>query len=186
MLWRTPGQKRKNYADRLQELNRLGLAAPLEYSLVSNQATEIMVEQAAAEIECPITDLQDGRTLYVVWLSLVPERPGVTLFDFRFFPPWSDCGFTSLPSFEDSHEGRAYILPGGLAFPREHVLNLHFLKSGWRLPCTRVEGVIAALSNTPIPKHYEHGDTIPIGVEFFGRSGRQLGVRRDKPACCRG
>jgi hypothetical protein len=74
----------------------------------------------------------------------------------------------------DSHVGEYYRLPNGLEYPREDVLNLNFLKTGWCLPCTRVEGVLCALSATPIPQEYRHAASITVGVKFFGRSGRQL------------
>jgi hypothetical protein len=53
-------------------------------------------------------------------------------------------------------------------------LNLNFLRAGWRLPSTCVEGALCALSATPIPPEYRHGASIPVGLKFFGRSGQQL------------
>jgi hypothetical protein len=79
-----------------------------------------------------------------------------------------------MPSFADSHVGVYYCLPGGLEYPREDVLNVNFLKAGWRLPSIRVEGVLCALSDTPIPKGYKHGALIPVTVRFFDRAGQQL------------
>jgi len=167
-------QKRKIYADRLQQLNRLGLALPLEFGAVDNQTPEVEVEQVGPDIDSPIVDLRDGRTLYVVWLSLAAKRPGLRLYDYRFVPPWPDNDFQQLPSFADSHIGDYYRLPDGLEYPREEVLNLNVLKAGWRLPSTRVVGVLCALSDTPIPPEFKHGASIPLEVKFFGRSGRQI------------
>ena len=135
----------------MRQLTRLGLAMPFEFGLVDDQASQVVVEQAAPDIECPIVDLQDGRTLYVVWLSLVAERPGVHLYDYRFEPPWPDRNFAMLPSFSDSCIGEAYVLPNRLEYPRADILNFRFGKTGWRLPYTRVEGVLCALSATSIP-----------------------------------
>lgn len=101
-----------------------------------------------------------GQTLFVVWVSLWAERPGVRVYDFRFEPPWPDRDFRVLPTFADSHFADQYALPGGLEFAREDVLNLNLGKSGWRLPSTRAEGVLCALSGTPIPKKYKHGASI--------------------------
>jgi hypothetical protein len=63
--------KRRLYADRLCQLNELGLPNPFEYGSVDNltyveQAGKIKVEQVGPDIENPIVDLRDGRTLYVV------------------------------------------------------------------------------------------------------------------------
>ena len=119
-------------------------------------------------------DLQDGRTLYVVWLSLVAERPRVHLYDYRFEPPWPDRNFERLPNFIESCIGEAYVLPNDLTYPRVDGLNSRFGKTGWRLPCTRVEGVLCALSATPIPEECRDGASITVGLKFFGRSGQQL------------
>lgn len=108
-----------------------------------------------------------------MWLSVAAERPGVYLYDFRFVPPWPDREFQALP-LKDSCRGAAYVLPNKWEFPREDVLNLHFGKTGWRLPCTRVEGLLCGMSATPIPLEYRHGAQIPVRVEFFGKSGRRL------------
>lgn len=167
-------QKRRLYSDRLRKLNELGLSIPIEYGLADNQTSQIVVEQAAPDIDCPVVDLQDGRTLYVVWLSLAAERSGVRLYDYQFEPPWPDHDFQPLPTFADSHIGEYYRLPGGLEYPRGDVLNLNFLKTGWRLPSTRVEGVLCALSATSIPEQFKHGASIPVGLKFFGSSGQQL------------
>jgi hypothetical protein len=112
--------------------------------------------------------------LYVVWLSLAPERRGVHLYDYRFEPPWPDRNFEMLPSFTESCIGEAYVLPNDLTYPRADILNYRFAKTGWRLPCARVEGVLCALSRTPIPKEYKHGASIPVGVKSFSRSGQEL------------
>ena len=79
-----------------------------------------------------------------------------------------------LPSFADSHIGEYYRLPGGPDYPRADVLNLNFLKGGWRLPSTRVVGVLCALSDAPIPDEFKHGALIPVVVRFFDRVGQQL------------
>jgi len=162
------------YADRLHQLNRLGVDSPVEYWAVDNQASEIVVKQVGPDIENPIVDLRDGRTLYVVWLSLSSKRPGLHLYDFRFEPPWPDSKFEQLPRFTESCVGQAYILPNQLEYPRGDILNFRFGKSGWRLPYTRVEGVLCALSTTPIPDEFKHGASVPVGVKFFGKSGHQL------------
>jgi hypothetical protein len=107
-------------------------------------------------------------------LSLAAEKSGTRLYDYRFEPPWPDRDFRQLPTFDESHTGEYYCLPGGLEYPREEVLNLNFLKAGWRLPCTRIEGVLCALSATTIPEGFKHGVSIPVGLKFFGRSGQQL------------
>ncbi|HXY50947.1 MAG TPA: hypothetical protein VEI01_15940 [Terriglobales bacterium] len=170
-----PSQKRKLYIERLSQLQRLGLTMPFEYSLLVTRASEIIVEQCGLGIESAILDLSDGRSLYLVWLSLAAETPGACIYDFRFVPPWPDPGFQRLPSFAESHIGEAYVLPDRWEFPRQDVLNLQFENKGWCLPCARVEGLLAAVSDTPIPEQYVHGSLIPVGVEFFGKSGRQLG-----------
>jgi hypothetical protein len=167
-------QERKLYLQRLQQLEQLGLAMPFGFHMVASRPREIEVEQCANEQDCPVIDLPDNRTLFVVWVSLWAERPGVQLSDFRFEPPWRDHGFVRLPNFADSHVGVYYCLPGGLEYPREDVLNVNFLKAGWRLPSIRVEGVLCALSDTPIPEGYKHGALIPVTVRFFNRAGQQL------------
>jgi hypothetical protein len=168
-------QTRKFYAERLRQLNRLGFVMPLEFRAMDNSRnSEIVVQQAAPDIECPVIDLRDGRALYVVWLSLWTERPGVRLHDVRFEPPWNDHNFLRIPSFADSHVGDYYRLPNGLEYLRGDVLNFNFVKAGWRLPSVHVEGVLCALSATPIPERYKHGASIPVGVRFFGRSGQEL------------
>src|SRR6266436_2922375 len=187
----SPGQKIRR--ERLCDLERLGFSMPFEYSLLNSRPSEVEVEQSASELECPIVDLRDGHTLYVVWLSLWATRPGVRLYDFRLEPPWRDQGFLRLPNFADSHIGDYYRLPDGLEYPRGDVLNLNFLRAGWRLPSTCVEGALCALSATPIPPEYRHGASIPVGVKFFGRSGQQLAAaslllwadRRREPAVTR-
>jgi hypothetical protein len=171
--------KRRLYADRLCQLNELGLPNPFEYGSVDNltyveQAGKIKVEQVGPDIENPIVDLRDGRTLYVVWLSLSAERPGLHLYDFRFELPWPDSKFEQLPRSTESCVGQAYILPDQLDYPREDILNFRFGKTGWRLPYSRVEGVLCALSDTPIPAEFKHGVSIPVRVKFFGESGEQL------------
>jgi hypothetical protein len=98
----------------------------------------------------------------------------VRLYDFRFEPPWPDRNFETLPSFAESCIGEAYILPNQLTYPRADILNFYFGKTGWRLPCTRVEGALCALSTTPIPEKFKHGASIPVEAKFFGRSGQQL------------
>src|SRR6266478_3988074 len=165
----SPGQKMRR--ERLCHLQRLGLSMPFEFK---SRPSEVEVEQSGSALECPIVDLRDGHTLYVVWLSLWATRPGVRLYDFRFEPPWRDHGFLRLPNFADSHMGEYYLLPDGLEYPREDVLNFNFLKAGWRLPSARVDGALCALSATPIPQEYPHGASIPVGVKFFGKSGQQL------------
>ena len=165
----------KIHQERLRQLGTLGASVPLYSQEPGPELTEVTLEQIEPSMFCPALDLSDGRTLYVVWLSLLAERPGVTLFDFRFVPAWPDRGFIPLPSFKESHIGQAYILPGGLSLPQHDVLNLRFVKSGWRLPDIRVEGLLAALSETPIPNHYRHGDVIPVTVQLFGRAGQMLG-----------
>jgi hypothetical protein len=164
-------QKKKLYADRLRQLGQLGFAMPCEYQLLGSQPSEVVVEQCSPPCECPVFDLQDQGTLYLVWLSMAAERPGVCLYDFRFVPPWKDQEFQVLP---DSGWGPVYVLPNKWSFPREDVLNLHFGKTGWRLPCMRVEGLLCGMSATPIPPEYRHGAQIPITVEFFGKSGGNL------------
>ncbi len=160
--------------ERLRQLERLGFSMPFEFSLLNNRPLEVEIDQCANEEECPVIDLPDNRTLFVVWVSLWAERPGVRLYDFRFDPPWRDRAFLRLPNFADSHIGDYYRLPDGLEYPRAEVLNLNFLKAGWRLPNTRVEGVLCALSATPIPQEYQHGASIPIGLKFFDRAGQQM------------
>ena len=150
------------------------LLLSFEHQPLGHQSSEVEVDQCASELDCNLIDLPDKQTLYVVWVSLWSARPGVRLFDFRFEPPWRDHGFVGLPKFADSHVGVYYCLPGGLEYPREDVLNVNFGKAGWRLSSTRVEGVLCALSNTPIPEEYPHGATIPVAVTFFDRAGRQL------------
>ena len=166
-------QQRKLYANRLRHLEQLGFAMPFEYDLLDSQPSEAIVEQCSSPFECPVFDLQDRGTLYLVWLSVVAERPGVCLYDFRFVPPWPDQEFQALP-LKDSCRGGAYVLPNKWEFPRADVLNLHFGKTGWRLPCTREEGLLCGMSATPIPSEYRHGAHIPVRVEFFGKSGRRL------------
>jgi hypothetical protein len=169
-------RERKACGERLRQLERLGLLLSFEHQLLSSQPSDVFVEQCGLGIESPVLDLSDGRTLYLVWLSLVAERPGTCLFDYRFVPPWPDRGFQSLPSFADSHIGEAYVLPGKWDYPREDVLNLRFGKTGWWLPSTSVEGVLCALSGTPIPKEFKHGASIPVGIKFYGRSGQERGA----------
>ncbi len=159
---------------KLRQLERLGLLLSFEDQFLCHQPSQLEVEQCANEVECPVIDLPDNKALFVVWLSLWAEQPGVRLWDFRFEPPWRDHGFVRLPNFADSHFGDYYRLPGGWEYPRAEVLNLNFLKDGWRLPNTRVEGVLCALSDTPIPPEYKHGALIPVAVRFFDRAGQQL------------
>jgi hypothetical protein len=169
-------QKARLLADRLSQLRRLGFQLPPEYGDVKRPAPTITVEQAECEIFCPIVDLADGRTLYLIWLSLVATVPGTRLDYYRIEPPWPDSNFEALQRFEDSHVGEYYRLPGGFDFPREDILNFKFLKSGWRLPEHRVEGLLCAVSTTPIPDEFKHGATIPVTVRFFYRTGQQLGA----------
>jgi hypothetical protein len=167
-------QKRKFYANRLQQLCRLGLTMPPEYGSVGKQTPEIAVEQSWPDIESTIISLPEGRTVYMVWLSLSALRPGVHLYDYRLEPPWPDHNFEPLPKFADNHIGEYYRVPGGGDYPRDAVLNLNFRKAGWRLPGTRIEGLLCAISTTPIPDHFKHGARIPVGVSFFDRTGRQV------------
>ena len=125
-----PSRQRQNiYHERLCQLERLGFSMPFEFSLLDSQPTEVAVEQRASELDCPVVDLPHGQTLFIVWVSLWAERPGVRLFDFRFVPPWRDDSFLRLPTFANSHIGDYYHLPGGLEYPRAKVLNFNFLKS---------------------------------------------------------
>ena len=167
-------QRQKNRLERLRQLERLGFSMPLEFSLLNSRPPEVEIEQCASELECPVVDLPDEQALFVVWVSLWAERPVVRLYDFRFEPPWRDHAFLRLPTFAESHIGDYYRLPGGLEYRRAEVLNLNFLKEGWRLPNTRVEGALCALSSTPIPEEYRHGAPIRVGLKFFGRSGHQI------------
>jgi len=167
-------KKSKIYAERLRQLERLGLVMPSEYQLLDTRPSEVAVEQCENESLPLVTDLPDGKTLYDVWISLWAERPGVRLSYYRLEPPWRDHGFLELPRFADSHVGEQYRLPGELELPRSTVLNLNFCKTGWPLPSTRVEGVLCAWSATPIPKQFRHGATIPVTVRLFDRGGQQL------------
>jgi hypothetical protein len=167
-------QKKRIYADRLRQLERLGLSAPFEFSPPKNTPSIVTVDQLGCDFDSPIVDLRDGRTLYVVWVSVVAERPGVYVYDYRFEPPWPDRTFEMLPSFTESSVGQAYVLPNRLEYPREEILNFRIGKTGWRLPYTRVEGVLCAVSATPIPDEFKHGASIPVGLKFFGKSGQQL------------
>ena len=160
-------QKNRYFADRLRQLTGLGLQLPPEYREAKSLVPPIAVEQAEYDLFCPIVDLADGRTLYLIWLSLVATVPGTRLDYFRIEPPWPDSNFEALPPFEKSHVGERYKLPGEWDLPREDVLNFNFVKSGWRLPGTRVEGVLCAVSNTPIPDEFKHGATIPVRVRFL-------------------
>ncbi len=166
-------QQRKLYAERLRQLGQLGYTMPCEYHLLNSRPSEAVVEQCGSPVECPVFDLQEQGTLFLVWLSLAAGRPGVCLYDFRFVPPWPDQKFQTLP-IKDCFRGGAYVLPNKWEFPREQVLNLRFGKTGWRLPCTPVEGLLCGLSATPIPPEYRYGAEIPVKVEFFGKSGRRL------------
>ena len=127
-------QKTRLLADRLHQLTHLGLLMPPEFRELNPAVRAIAVEQTAHDIECPIMDLPDGRTLYVIWLSLFAAVPGTRLDYYRIEPPWPDSNFESLPSFKESRVGEYYRLPGGLDFPREDILNFNFVKAGWRLP----------------------------------------------------
>jgi len=169
-------QKTRFLADRLRELTRLGFQMPPEYRSVQTLVPTITVEQAESDIFCAIVDLSDGRALYLIWLSLVATVPGTRLDFYRIEPPWPDSNFEPLPSFEESHVGEYYKLPGGLEFHREEILNFNFSKPGWRLPGNRVEGLLCAVSTTPIPDEFMHGATIPVAVRFFDRTGQQLAV----------
>src|SRR5262249_17901869 len=102
------------------------------------------------------------------------QRPGVCIYDYQFVPPWPDHDFLPLPAFAESSRGGAYVLPNNWDFPRDDVLNFKFGKSGWRIPCTRVEAVLCALSATAIPQEIQHGAEVSVGVKFISRSGRQL------------
>ena len=68
-------KQRKLYAERLRQLGRLGFATPLEHQLLSSEPPEVLVAQCGDPVECPIFDLQERGTLYVVWLSVAPKRP---------------------------------------------------------------------------------------------------------------
>jgi len=167
-------QKTRFLADRLHHLTRLGLQLPPEYRELKTSVPAIAVEQSAIALESQIMDLPDGRTLYVISLSLIADVPGTRLDYFRIEPPWPDSNFETLPRFEDSHVGEYYKLPGGLEFLREDILNFNFVKSGWRLPGNRVEGLLCAVSTTPIPDEFKHGAAIPVRVLFFNHTGQQL------------
>jgi len=106
--------KARIYADRLRQLGRLGLSTLFESGPPRNTPADLTVEQCGPDIENPIVDLRDGRTLYVVWLSLLAEKPGLRLYDFRFEPPWPDRNFEMLPGFTESCIGEAYVLPNQL------------------------------------------------------------------------
>ena len=160
-------KKARIYADRLRQLERLGLSTQFESRPLRNTPSDVTVEQCGLAIENPIKDLPDGRTLYLVWLSFVAERPGVHLYDYRFEPPWPDRNFETLPSFNESCKGEAYILPNEGAYPRADILNFCFGKTGWRLPFTRIEGALCALSTTPIPEEFKHGALDPGRSEIL-------------------
>ena len=165
-------KERKLFAERLRQLAQLGYVMPCEYQLLNSQPSEVIVEQCAPPFECPLFDLREGGTLFLVWLSMAAERP-VCLYDFRFVPPWPDREFQTLPT-TDGCRGPVYVLPNGWEFPLSDVLNLRFRAAGLQLHCTRVEGLLCGLSTTPIPRNYRHGEEISVRVEFFGRSGRRL------------
>jgi hypothetical protein len=169
-----PSQKKRLYAERLRQLERLGLSSPCEFDPKKSAPSNVTIEQLGSDLDSPVVDLRDGRTLYVVWVSVVAERPGVCLYDYRFEPPWPDRNFETLPSFTESCVGQAYVLPNKLEYTRQDILNFRIGKTGWRLPYTRVEGVLCAVSATPIPDEFKHGASIPVGLKFFGRSGQQL------------
>ena len=167
------GKQRKFYEERLRQLRQLGYASPYEQGLTNSQPFEALVEQCAPPGECRIYDLGDQGTLYMVWLSVIAERPGVCLYDFRFIPPWPDNAFQALGS-KDGCPRNVYVLPNDASFPRETILNWRFGASGWRLPLTPVEGWLCGHSLTPIPKEYEYGAEVDIRIEFFGKFGRRL------------
>jgi hypothetical protein len=165
-------RERKLFAQRMHQLAQLGYV-PCEQQLLNNERSEAIVEQCAPPFDCPLFDLQEGGTLYLVWLSIVAERPGLCLYDFRFVPPWPDREFQILPT-TDGCRGPVYVLPNGWEFPLRDVLNLRFRATGWRLHCTRAEGLLCGLSTKPIPRNYRHGEEISVRVEFFSKSGRRL------------
>ena len=163
--------QKKISAVRLYQLAQLGYATPYDDEVLTQP--EALVEQCAPSIECPLRDLGDQGSLYMVWLSVSAERPGVCLYDFRFLPPWPDRGFQTLAS-NDNCPPNTYVLPNGWSFPRETVLNWRFGKTGWRLPLTPVEGWLFAHSLTPVPPECKYGAQVEVGIEFFGKSGRRL------------
>ena len=57
---------------------------PFEFHLLNSRPCEVIVEQCASELDCPVIELPDEQTLFVVWLDVWAERPGVRLYDFRF------------------------------------------------------------------------------------------------------
>ena len=111
---------------------------------------------------------------YTHWWNERVDCHSRHLYDYRFEPPWPDRNFEMLPSFKESCKGEAYILPNEVALPRADILNFCFGKTGWRLPFTRIEGALCALSTTPIPEEFKHGALIPVEVKFFGKAGQQL------------
>ena len=167
-------RKTRFLADRLRHLTRLGLLMPPEYRELEAFVPAIALEQAANPVECPIMDLPDGRTLYLIWLSLVATVPGTRLDFFRIEPPWPDSNFEALPRFEGSHVGDYYKLPGGLDFPREDILNFNFVKSGWRLPGNRVEGLRVRSARRQFQKNSNTEPRSRLGCFFLTGTGQQF------------
>ena len=61
---------------KLRQLERLGLLLSFEDQFLGHQPYQLEVEQCASELDCPVMDLPDNQTLFVVWLSLWAERAG--------------------------------------------------------------------------------------------------------------
>ena len=106
-----PSEKRRLYVERLRQLQRLGLSMPSEYSLLDGQPSEIIVEQCGYDIESLVLDLHDGRSLYLVCLSLAAQRPGLAVYDFRFVPPWRDNEFFSYLPLRTAAAARLTFFP---------------------------------------------------------------------------
>jgi Bifunctional DNA primase/polymerase, N-terminal len=92
-----------------------------------------------------------------------------------FYKRTPACGEScvTVPGLFEFRNVNQYVV-GPLEFPREDILNFNFVKSGWRLPGNRVEGLLCAVSTTPIPDAFMHGATIPVTVRFFKKTGQQL------------
>ena len=172
-------EEREVYASRLEQLRCLGVTLPLAYELTRiESASPIRIEQLETEVESCVSALPDGQTLLLAWISLRAERPGLRLHEFRLAPPWPDADIHPVPMSRDNELGDYHTLPGGLQFLTEDILNCNFRKSGWRVPYHEVKGVLCAISETPVPDHYQHGDEISAGLQLFSRSGRVLGATK--------
>ncbi len=156
--------------ERLQRLNlarrMLAVGVPLNIDR-DDENTGLLMRQIGAVTESGAFDLKDGRTGYMVHMSITITQGVFAIAGIALELPWTDCGISLI---DDPRESGArynrYWFPGNdtLAFERRAVIN-HFVNvRRLRRRGTTIEGLLLLVGSEPIPDAFAHGASFPASI----------------------